>query len=210
MSSPCVAKGSGTRFVARSCIRPRSVGALVIKQCFRTYDIPRRGTGVVGQKIETGPAVTKRRSDRSQCLASHGKLARRKTAGEQLERIHVGQAIRLDFHCRKSVPEKWLAKKRPGSVNGVCEIWLDVIAHDFCFLCRSRQRRKDSTLCRPCGPGGRVSGRKEQVFSGQLLQFLPGGDRYLCRNGNWKMALRDRRPKSAPQGPRCQKSPVPA
>jgi hypothetical protein len=99
------------------CIRPWSVSALVVKQCFRTYDIPRRGTGVVCQKIETGPVVTKCRSDRSQCLASHGKLARRKTVGEQLERIHVGQAIRLDFHCRKSVPEKWRAKKRPGSVK---------------------------------------------------------------------------------------------
>ena len=28
------------------------------------------------------------------------------------------------------------------------------------------------------------------------------------RNGNWKMALRDRRPKSVPQGPQCQQSPV--
>src|ERR1700730_8338875 len=100
-----------------SRVRPGSVGALVIKQCFRTYDFPRRFTRLVGQKIETGPAVTKRRSDRSQCLASHGKLARRKTAGEQLERIHVGQGIRLDFHCRKSVPEKGRAKKGPSFVN---------------------------------------------------------------------------------------------
>jgi hypothetical protein len=28
-----------------------------------------------GQKIETGPAVAKRRPDHGQCLASHGKLA---------------------------------------------------------------------------------------------------------------------------------------
>ena len=98
-------------------LRPGSVGALVIKQCFRTYDFPRRFTRLVGQKIETGPAVTKRRSDHSQCLASHGKLARRKTVGEQLERIHVGQAIRLDLHRRKSVSEKGRAKKRPRSVN---------------------------------------------------------------------------------------------
>src|SRR3984893_9779542 len=100
-----------------SRVRPGSVGALVIKQCFRTCDFPRRCTRLVGQKIETGPAATERRSDHNQCLASHGKLARRKTAGEQLERIHVGQAIRLDLHRRKSVPEKWRAKKRPGSVN---------------------------------------------------------------------------------------------
>src|ERR1700732_1565974 len=99
------------------CIQPWSVGALVIKQSFRTYDIPRRGTGVVGQKIETGPAVTKRCSGHSQRLASHGKLARRKTARQQLERIHVGQAIRLDLHCRKSVPVKCRPKERPGFVN---------------------------------------------------------------------------------------------
>jgi hypothetical protein len=30
-------------------LRPGSVGALVIKQCFRTYDFPRRCTGLVGQ-----------------------------------------------------------------------------------------------------------------------------------------------------------------
>ena len=29
----------------------------------------------------------------------------------------MGQAIRLNFHRRKSVAEKWRAKKRPGSVN---------------------------------------------------------------------------------------------
>jgi hypothetical protein len=28
------------------------------------------------------------------------------------------------------------------------------------------------------------------------------------RNGNWKMALRDRRPKPVPQGPKCHKPPV--
>jgi hypothetical protein len=27
----------------------------------------------------------------------------------------------------------------------------------------------------------------------------------LCRNGNWKIASRDRRPKPAPQEPKCQK-----
>src|SRR5580704_18038154 len=57
-----------------SCIRPGSVGALVIKQCFRTYDFLRRYTRLVGQKIETDPAATERRSDHGQCLASHGKL----------------------------------------------------------------------------------------------------------------------------------------
>src|SRR3984893_1206873 len=97
-------------------VTPMSVRALAIKQCFRTYDIPRRGTGVVGQKIVTGPAVAKRCSDHSQRLASHGKLSRRKTARQQFERIDVGQAIGLDLHCRKSVPEKCRAKERPGFV----------------------------------------------------------------------------------------------
>src|ERR1700732_1956305 len=50
-----------------SRIRPGSVGAFVIKQCFRTYDFPRRYTRLVGQKIETYPAATERRSDHSQC-----------------------------------------------------------------------------------------------------------------------------------------------
>jgi hypothetical protein len=68
-------------------------------------------------KIETDPAATERRSDHGQCLASHGKRAWRKTAGEQLERIHVDQAIRLDLHRRKSVPEKGRSKKRPSVVN---------------------------------------------------------------------------------------------
>jgi hypothetical protein len=39
------------------------------------------------------------------------------TAREQIEGIHVGQAIRLDFHRRKSVPEKGCAKKGPRFVN---------------------------------------------------------------------------------------------
>jgi catechol 2,3-dioxygenase-like lactoylglutathione lyase family enzyme len=30
----------------------------------------------------------------------------------------------------------------------------------------------------------------------------------LCRNGNWKIASRDRRPKPAPKGPKCQKLPA--
>jgi hypothetical protein len=34
-----------------------------------------------------------------------------------LKRIHVGQAIRLDLHRRKSVPEKARGKERPSFVN---------------------------------------------------------------------------------------------
>jgi hypothetical protein len=64
----------------------------------------------IGQKIETGPAVGERRSDNSQCLASHGQFSGRQAAREQIEGIHVGQAIRLDFHRRKSVPDKGRAK----------------------------------------------------------------------------------------------------
>ncbi len=30
----------------------------------------------------------------------------------------------------------------------------------------------------------------------------------LCRNGNWKIASRDRRPKPALKGPKCQKLPA--
>jgi hypothetical protein len=101
-----------------SCIRPGSVGALVIKQCFRTYDFPRRCTRLVGQKIETGPAVTKRRSDHSQCLASRGKLARRKTAREQLERIHVWAKLSVStFIAANRCPRRAGVRKRPSFVN---------------------------------------------------------------------------------------------
>ncbi len=95
------------------CTRPCSVGARIIKQCFGTCDIPRRGTSIIGQNIKTGFTVTERRADRRQRLMSQGTLVRRKTAGQQFEGIHLGQAFGLDFHCHESVPGKFRTQGGP-------------------------------------------------------------------------------------------------
>src|ERR1700732_3977016 len=55
-------------------------------------------------------------SSPSQCLASHGKLVRRKTA-YQLERIHLGQVFGLNLHRQEFMTGKFRTKGRPGSVD---------------------------------------------------------------------------------------------
>jgi hypothetical protein len=65
--------------VARSCIR--TVGAIVTKQCFRTYNFPRRFMRVADQKIETDPAVT----EHNQYLASHETLPDGRPRASNLE-----------------------------------------------------------------------------------------------------------------------------
>ena len=65
--------------VALSCIR--TFGAIVIKQCFRAYNFPRRFIRVADQKIETDPAPT----ERNQYLVSHENLPNGRPRASNLE-----------------------------------------------------------------------------------------------------------------------------